>query len=97
MKIDVSHIAKLANLKLTPQEEKKFGKQLSAILEHIEKLSGVETENTEETSQVTGLINISTEDKIRPSLNQQDALKNAGKTYNGQFVVPIIINEAIEE
>lgn len=93
MKIDVSHIAKLANLPLAKEEEKKFEKQLGEILSYFEKLNKVETENVESTSQVTGLENATREDKPVPSLPQEEVLKNTKQKQNGFFKVKAIFAE----
>lgn len=93
MKIDVKHIAKLANLPLNPQEEKKFEKQLSEILSYVEKLKEVDTKNVETTSQVTGLENVTREDNPTPSLNQEEALSNTKSKHNGLFKVKAILGE----
>lgn len=92
MKIDVSHVAKLANLPLTPEEKKKFEKQLSETLDYVNKLGEIETKNVEPTSQVTGLENVMREDIATPSLPQKEVLKNAKKTHNGFFKVPPILD-----
>ena len=76
MKIDVGHVAKLANLPLKPHEERKFEKQLSEILSYVEKLKEVDTKNVEITSQVTGLENVTREDQTSPSLTQEETLSN---------------------
>lgn len=91
MKLDVKHIAKLANLTLSEEEEKKFEKQLEETVEYIEGLSEVDTTNVEPTSQVTGLENVTRQDEIKPSLSQEDALKNAKSTHNGFFKVKGIL------
>lgn len=91
MKIDVPHIAKLANLPLKPEEEKKFEKQLSEILTYVEKLKEVNTENVEATSQVTGLENVTREDAAAPSLSQDEALSNTKSQHNGFVKVPVIL------
>ncbi len=92
MKLDVKHIAKLANLTLSEEEEKKFEKQLEETVDYIEGLSEVDTTGIEPTSQVTGLENVTRDDEISPSLSQEDALKNAKSTYNGYFKVKGILN-----
>lgn len=92
MKIDVVHVAKLANLPLKPEEEKKFEKQLSDILSYVEKLKEVDTGNVETTSQVTGLENVTREDKAFPSLSQEEALSNSKSTHNGMFKVKAILD-----
>ena len=92
MKIDVVHISKLANLTLDNTQIKKFEKQLSAILGHIEKLSEVSTDKVEETSQVTGLANVLRSDEVSISMSQEDALSNNKKIHNGAFIVPATID-----
>ncbi|MFA5029204.1 MAG: Asp-tRNA(Asn)/Glu-tRNA(Gln) amidotransferase subunit GatC [Patescibacteria group bacterium] len=64
---EVEHIASLARLKLSQEEKEKYGEQLSAILDYMEKLQEVATDNIEPTSQVTGLANIMREDEIKES------------------------------
>lgn len=93
MKIDVAHVAKLANLPLKPDEKEKFEKQLSEILAYVEKLKEVDTKNIEITSQVTGLENVTRKDEAKPSLSQDDALSNAKSQHNGFFKVPAILTE----
>jgi aspartyl-tRNA(Asn)/glutamyl-tRNA(Gln) amidotransferase subunit C len=93
MKIDVINVAKLANLPLKPEEEKKFEKQLSEILSYVEKLKEVDTKNVETTSQVTGLENVTRKDETIPSLTQEEALINTKSTNNGFFKVKAILTE----
>lgn len=95
MKIDIAHFGKLANLPLKSEEQKKFEKQLSAILGHFEKLSKLSTDKVEETSLVTGLTNVTRNDEVEKSFSQKEALSNAKNTENGSFVVPVILEEAI--
>ena len=91
MKIDVKHTAKLANLKLSSEEEKKFEEQLSSILDYVDKLQEIDTENVGETSQVTGLENVFREDVASTSLSQKEALSNAKSQKNGLFKVKGIL------
>ena len=94
MKIDVKRTAKLANLKLSSDEEKRFESQLSSILEYVEKLQEIDTEKVFETSQVTSLENVTREDEASPSLSQDEALSNAKNQQNGLFKVKgILTNE----
>lgn len=96
-KIDIRKIAKLANLFLTESEERHLESQLAATITHVESLQDINTDHIEGTNEVTDLKNVAREDVVTPSLSQEDALKNAKKTHNGFFVVPVIIEEAIEE
>jgi aspartyl-tRNA(Asn)/glutamyl-tRNA(Gln) amidotransferase subunit C len=94
MKINVPHIAKLANLPLTDEEIKKFDKQLAETLTYIESLQEVDTQKVIPTSHVTGLENITREDIAGESLTQKQALSNAKKTYKGSFIVDAILENA---
>ena len=83
MKINVPHIAKLANLPLTEEEIKQFGPQLESTLAYIDQLNEVDTKNIEPTSQVTGLENVLREDEAEDSLSQKAVLSNAKVIHNG--------------
>ena len=93
MKIDVGHVAKLANISLSKGEQFKFEKQLSEILSYVEKLKEVNTKNVETTSQVTGLENVTREDETKPSLSQEEVLSNSKSTHNGLFKVKAILDQ----
>ncbi|OGH29923.1 MAG: asparaginyl/glutamyl-tRNA amidotransferase subunit C [Candidatus Levybacteria bacterium RIFCSPHIGHO2_12_FULL_37_9] len=93
MKIDVGHIAKLANLEIKESEKEKFQKQLSSVLQYVDKLQEVDTKDVEATSQVTGLENVTREDETKPSLTQEEALSNSKSTHNGFFKVKAILDE----
>lgn len=91
MKIDVGHVAKLANLQLKEKEKERFEKQLSSVLDYINKLQEIDTKNVKPTSQVTGLENIFREDKVKPCLSQKEVLANAKSKHNGMFKVKAIL------
>lgn len=93
MKIDVVHVAKLANLPLKPGENEKFEKQLSEILAYFEKLKEVDTKDIDATSQVTGLENVTREDIAAPFFTQEEALSNTKSQHNGFFKVKAILAE----
>ena len=93
MKIDVPHVAKLANLRLNEEEAIKFEKQLSEILNYIEKLKEVDTTSVETTSQVTGLENILRKDETKPSLSQEEALSNTKSQHNGFFKAEAVLEQ----
>ncbi len=62
---EVRHIAKLARIKLSDSEVKKFTSELGDILDFFQKLQKVKTDHVAETSQVTGLENISRLDEVK--------------------------------
>ncbi len=86
MKVNVPHIAKLANITVSPEEESKLEKQLEEILSYVEKLKEVNTSEAEETSQVTGLENVAREDVAKNcELTQEEAISGSTSTHNGLF------------
>lgn len=64
--MDVKKVARLANLPLTDEEEKKYGQQLDKVLDYVKQLQQIDTSGVVETSQVTGTKNVTREDKILP-------------------------------
>lgn len=59
----IEEIAKLARLKLTGAEKAKYAEQLSAVLDYVEQLNEVDTDGVPETSQVTGLTDVTRADE----------------------------------
>lgn len=70
----VMHIAKLARLGITAEESEKFAHQLSDILAYVESLGEINTDDVELTSQVTGLTNVTREDKVEKVCDKKDLL-----------------------
>lgn len=82
----VKHVAKLASLPLSPEEEEKYSQQLSKILEYIDQLNEVDTSKIEPTFNVSGQKNVLREDKTETSLSQEAVLLNAPKKERGFFI-----------
>ena len=89
--IDIKYVAHLARLALTPEEEQKIGAQLGNVLGYIEKLKEVDVSSVEPTAHAFPLVNVARADEIRPSLSNEEALRNAPATANGLFMVPKIV------
>lgn len=89
--IDVRYVAHLARLALSPEEERKLGAQLGSILGYIEKLKEVDVTGVEPTAHPFALVNVARPDDTRPSLPNEDALRNAPACAKGLFIVPKIV------
>jgi len=88
MKLDkelIKHTADLARLKLTDKEIEKFLPQLKEILNAFSKLDEIDTKNTKASFQPVELKNMLREDKIKPCLSQEKALKNSKETSKRSF------------
>ena len=87
-KDQVHHVAKLARLKLTDDEIERMAKELSGILEHVEKISELDLEGVEPTSHVIQLENVLRPDRSRPSWSRDEVLERAPDPAGGSFRVP---------
>ena len=61
----VKHLAKLANLKLTLEEEEALGIDISEILNYFSQISRLNLKKIEPLTQATEIKNIMRQDKIR--------------------------------
>ena len=93
--LDVQHIAKLANIPVTPEEEQKLADGFNTVIKVVEKLFLVNVAGVEPTHQVTGLENVFREDEVDTirMFSQDQALSNAKNSYNGFFVVDQVIEQ----
>jgi aspartyl-tRNA(Asn)/glutamyl-tRNA(Gln) amidotransferase subunit C len=88
---EVEHVANLARLVFDEEEKKKLAEQLGRILDYIEQLNELDTEDVEPTSHVIPMKNVVRPDVVRPSLTRDDALANAPSDMDGLFEVPKIV------
>ena len=63
MYIDIQHIAKLARLRLTDDEEKMLAKQLPQILAYVGKLQEVDTSHIDAKAYLTDAVNVMRDDE----------------------------------
>jgi len=84
----------LARLGLEPGDEDFYAEQLSGILEHIDRLQQVDTDDIPPTAQVVEVVNQLRDDEPRPGLAQEEALSNAPAAQDGFFRVPSIQEES---
>ena len=82
---DVSHIARLAYIKLTGSEAEKMRVQLTNILSQFQALASVDTEGVEPTGHTTDVHSIMRIDEPHPPLEREDVLQNA-PDRDGEFM-----------
>jgi aspartyl-tRNA(Asn)/glutamyl-tRNA(Gln) amidotransferase subunit C len=88
---EVAKVALLGRLKLSAEELDRMTDQLARILEYVEILNEVDTENVEPMAHAIELHDVFREDVPVPSLTREDALSNAPKTDGRCFLVPQIL------
>ncbi|MBV0901907.1 Asp-tRNA(Asn)/Glu-tRNA(Gln) amidotransferase subunit GatC [Haloarcula salina] len=80
---EVRHVADLARVDLGDDEIERFTDQFGEILAAFEALDDVP-----ETEREADLSNVMRPDEVRESLSQEEALRNASDTEEGQFKGP---------
>lgn len=96
MKIDdktLDRIAVLAKIEINEHEREKLKSDMSSILDWVEKLNELDTEDTEPITQMTKEINRLRDDNEVKNLSNIEALENAKIKSDGFFVVPKVIRK----
>jgi aspartyl-tRNA(Asn)/glutamyl-tRNA(Gln) amidotransferase subunit C len=84
----VRHVARLARLRLGPEEEERMRSELSGILDHVERIQALDLEDVPPTTHVIELQNVLRADAPRPGLTQAEALREAPDVIEDRFAVP---------
>ena len=88
----VEHVALLSRLALNGKELELHSRQLASILAYIRKLNEIDTKDVQPTSHaLPTLKNVFRTDSLKPSLKQEDVLKNAPAKEGAFFKVPQVI------
>ncbi|HEX2915488.1 MAG TPA: Asp-tRNA(Asn)/Glu-tRNA(Gln) amidotransferase subunit GatC [Chloroflexia bacterium] len=90
MKLDretVDNVANLARLGLNDQEKERMRDELAPILTYFDMLGELNTEHIPPTAQVITVQNLMRPDEARPSLPNEEALKNAPDSEGAFFRV----------
>ncbi len=90
-KIDIEHVAKLANLRFSSKEKEVIEQQLNDILSHVEKLNEMNTSAIEPASHVIPVKNVFRSDNLTPSLSLEDSISGSPDEEDRFFKVPKII------
>lgn len=84
----VLHVARLARLDLSEEEVETMARELSGILEHVDRISELDLEAVEPTNHVVDLENVLRPDEPRPSWPREQILEQAPDPEQGAFRVP---------
>ena len=90
-KEDVEKIAELAKLDVSEDEIEMYRSHLDQILDYVQKLNELDTENIEPTYYVQHSGDVLREDKAKSSLPREKALENAPAQTKGFVRVPRVI------
>jgi aspartyl-tRNA(Asn)/glutamyl-tRNA(Gln) amidotransferase subunit C len=85
----VLHVARLARLELTEDEQRRMSEELSKVLDHIETIGELgDLADIEPTSHVVAVENVLRADEPGPCLPREVALESAPDVDMGGFRVP---------
>jgi len=87
----VDHIARLSRIELTDRERDLFSRQLTRILEYVDKLKELDTTDVEPITGGLELANVYRKDELAESLPRRDVLANAPGGDGEFFRVPRVI------
>ncbi len=94
MKIDkntINKIARLSRIKLDDKESEDYIKDLNSILDWVEQLNEVNTENIEPLSNISSSILPTREDVSKDANSSDEILENAPDKLEGFFAVPKVV------
>lgn len=90
---DILNLAKLSRLRFNENEIEGFQSDLNSIMDYIDVLNEVDTEDVEPLVHINNNDIDLREDKIEKSLTSKEAMVNAPQSEDGALVVPKMIGE----
>ncbi|NVM02288.1 MAG: Asp-tRNA(Asn)/Glu-tRNA(Gln) amidotransferase subunit GatC [Candidatus Helarchaeota archaeon] len=88
---EVKKIARLAKLEFKEEEIEKFTFQMNEILNYMEQLGEINTDDIEPLYHVIEPGNVLRNDEVKPSYLREEILKNAPVKSDGFIIVPRVI------
>lgn len=91
-KKDVKYVSTLSRIEMNEKELEAFTRELDKILEYMNKLNELNTDNVKPTAHILDVKNVKREDKLTDeSLSNDEALQMAPEKERGFFKVPKVI------
>ena len=96
MKVDdklISELTRLAKLNFDEKSSKDMQEDLNKIIDFVDKLSEINTENVEPLIYMSDEVNVLRKDDTIENISQEEALKNAPKKDSDYILVPKVIDK----
>ena len=90
---EVKKIAELSRLSLTNEELKKRTEDMNNILDYMDTLNEIDTENVEELYNVHDMNNSLREDSYESSMDKKDVLANSPNSNSDYIEVPLTVKK----
>ncbi|MBI5368745.1 MAG: Asp-tRNA(Asn)/Glu-tRNA(Gln) amidotransferase subunit GatC [Planctomycetes bacterium] len=87
----VHHVADLARLGLTPEDQERYIAEMGRILGYVEKLNELNVDGVEPLVHPFDARNVFRSDEVRPCPDREEALANAPDRSEMFFRVPKVI------
>lgn len=84
----IEYVGILAKLDLSPEEKAAAKKDMSSMLDYIDKLNELDTSGIEPMSHIFPAANVFREDVVLNQDDRENILKNAPEQKDGAFKVP---------
>ena len=84
----IEYVGILAKLELSETEKEQAKADMASMLDHIDKLSELDTEGIAPMSHVFPVRNVFREDVVTNGDDRENLIKNAPEEKNGMYVVP---------
>ena len=91
--LDIDHIARLARLRLTPQERTLYEGQLANVLGHFRQLAEADLSNTSASLRLTVPDLSLRQDTPGETLGSEAVLRNAPAARDGHISVPRVVDD----
>lgn len=87
----IEYVGILAKLELSDEEKEQAKQDMGNMLDYIDKLNELDTTGVEPMSHVFPVNNVFREDIVTNGDDREAILRNAPKSKDGQFLVPVAI------
>ena len=94
MKLDtntINKIAKLARIRLSEKEADEFLKDINSILDWVEQLNEVNTDNVEPLTNISSSALTKRKDEAQDMNSSDEILQNSPDKLEGYFAVPKVV------
>lgn len=78
---------------LSPEEVESLTAELGKIVDYVDQLSDLNTDDVEPLDHAVELVNVFANDKMRASLSRDEALSQAPNRDDDSYLVPAVLGE----
>ena len=89
----VAHVARLARLHVTPQEQQMFSQQLSSVLDYGKEMDALDLADIPPTSHPYDLKNVLRADEAEKGSDRDEVLSVAPQAESNRFRVPPVLEQ----